>query len=259
MLPKRIVRRAIVCGKWPIDFLEHEHRSGGSVFGKSYLDEIDDHLADVSANATAMCFLLESLPEKLNVVEFFGGAGIQSLIIQEKIQPSKHIIIEQDDSCMAQLIQMFRENPNIALFQVDATQLIDAMVGDLFVLDWNSWTISHWSQWQRVWSRLIERNPAGVIWFDSSWSYFHMHRERYGKILRRKITDRESYTHALSNFFDKRLGYSISRTAYCPRGTYYLMQSSVIVANLSVVEKKVYPNSGGFVWTNERDAQASKQ
>ncbi len=252
MLPER-TREAIICGKWNINFLQHEPGRGGSTFSKSYLDEIDDHLSDASANATAMRFLLQGLPTKLEVVEFFGGAGIQSTIIQQTLQPSKHMIIENDYGCIAQLKQLFDSTPNVVVLQADARQLIEYMPADLFVLDWNSWTIQHWGEWRRPWSRLMERNPmAGVIWFDSSWSYFHMNREGYGQILRRKLTTREDYTRALSNFFNQRFGYLINRTAYCPRGTYYLMRPAGIVSDQfdgqAIVEMKAYPNSGGFVW-----------
>ncbi len=251
LLPVQPFRRAVICQRWTIDFLKHEHRSGGSAFGKSYLDEIDDHLADASANATAMNFLLELLPAKMDVVEFFGGAGIQSVIIQEQLQPRQHVIMEQDDACIRQLEMMFEDkDKDIVIFKSDATRLIGRMViGDLFVLDWNSWTISHWPKWKEAWGRLMERNPTGgVIWFDSSWSYFHMNRERYGKILKRKMTDRSSYSRALSNFFQKRFGYRITRAAYCPRGTYYLMQR---IAGTAMQELKAYPNSRGFVWQEE--------
>lgn len=240
-------REAIICGKWSINFLQHDHRSGRPTFEKSYLDEIDDHLVDASANATAMEFLLENLPQKLDVVEYFGGAGIQSTIIQELLEPNKHIILEKDDGCVRQLRWLFNFCPQVSIFQGDATQLIGYLDADVYVLDWNSWTIYHWSQWQQSWDLMMSRLPKAVIWFDSSWSYFHMNRERYGRRLRRKLTTRQSYTLALSSFFKKRYGYEIVRAAYCPRGAYYMLQGGISTL-VPKQEKRAYPNSGGFVW-----------
>lgn len=251
-----MIRTALICGTWEMEFDDHvpATRKGRPAGEVSWLDEIfGGSLAEVSAGTTAGLWLLEDLRPGLSYVEFFGGTGLHSCIIQSKLSPASHTIIEKDPACIRHLERVFAGRPGIRIIGGDSRPfMIEPVAGDppadVFLIDWSSWTVKHWPEWKTTFQALIDQGPEVVTLFDSAKPYLHFHRAIYGHILDREIFNMSDYTHGLSAFLNRELGWVVSKAAFCPRGTYYRIESALSVRDRPLDTLVVPSKNQGFVW-----------
>src|SRR3990172_11082854 len=96
-------RTGLICNRWEMEFEDYLHNAEdfGHVANIPYNHYLfGKKLELVSASTFSAYELLKGLPKKKRVVEFFGGVGLQSTIIQELLQPIDHTIIENDGNCI---------------------------------------------------------------------------------------------------------------------------------------------------------------
>jgi len=237
------VKTVLICGKWEMEFeIPSGESSRVSAEKKSYLAHIfGSQMEDISANMTAAAWTLEGLPRLNSCLDFFGGAGLRSLIVKKLYRPRRHTIIEQDLECLEHLRRVF---PPYVTVRVGNAWEQTGQRADLVLLDWNSWTVLHWQRRRAFLEDVFFRRPLAVEIFDSSKPYFHTNKAKYAKALRYQMETPQDYARGCSAFFLAMHGYSIARAAYTPRGAYYLLKPGT-----QILEEKIVPRgSGGFVW-----------
>ena len=237
------MKKAFICGQWEMEFETPANENFKvSSEKKSYLVHIfSSHMEDISANMTAASWTLEGLPHLNSCLDFFGGAGLRSLIVKKLYRPRRHTIIEQDLECLEHLRRVFP--PYIKVRSGDAWKQTGQRA-DLVMLDWNSWTILHWPLRRAFLEDVFLRQPLAVEIFDSSKSYFHVNKAKYSRVLRCRVETPQDYARGCSAFFLKEIGYSFAKAAYTPRGAYYLLKSGTQIMEERIVSR----GSGGFIW-----------
>ena len=104
---------ATICGKWKLPFyipLVDEDQT--SKHQRSYMHYVSQHSDLVAAKCNATQWLLGgilSIERKRWVSEYFGGAGIMSIIIRGMLEIESHYIGERDKQCVVQLRKAFRK------------------------------------------------------------------------------------------------------------------------------------------------------
>jgi len=232
LLPERLLRvlernaglkKALICGKWEMEFemVTGTGKSPGE--GESFMDRIQKRPQTVSDCVWGSYLLLRRLPTGLRWVEFFGGVGIQTTLIQNLLVPVSHLVIERDELCYRHLQRQF---PNVEIRHQDALEVLDSPpAADIYILDWNAWTIHHWDRWERHWKGLIEADPLGIIWWDTSKAFFHVNKNLYAQELHSEVRRPEDYARGFRHFLaDKFPAYALSTAVYCKFSTYYLLQ-----------------------------------
>ena len=225
---------------------EEQNTFKSSVEEDPFLNRIfGTRIEDISSSTSGGYQLLKDLPTDKRVIEFYGGAGVQSTIIRNLLRPKSHTIIERDPRCVEHLRKLFGHLPS-EIICGDARDFM-RMPADLYFLDWNTWTIAHWGKWDVYWKQVLSHDPVAFTWYDTGKPYFHTNKDLYSKILGRNVNSISEYSHALSEFLLSRYGYSLEKAVYCPRATYYLAMEG----RRSLQEFTIKRGSGGFVWITE--------
>lgn len=239
------LRKALICGKWKVEFENQLSKTKGSRENDPWINQLlGDRLEDVSCSTSGGYELLKDLPKELSVIEFYGGTGVQSTVIDQVLKPKNHVIIEQDEVCVRQLEHLFGNKKTVQIICGDAKQYMKDANADLYLLDWNTWTIAHWERWHELWGYLFSTNPVALSWYDTSRPYFHTNKKLYGKILDGEVTDFSQYTQGVSSLIEAKYGYALAKAVYCPRATYYLAMPTP----QKLQESHIQRGSGGFVW-----------
>src|SRR4051812_23189411 len=102
----------LVGGRWPLPLLPG---TGGHY---AYLE--------TASKKNEQCFLHLTrdfaTDGELSAVEYFGGVGIFSTIIQNRFQPWEHYIYDNDPDCVRQLQSAFHGRGNVLVQHGDARQ-----------------------------------------------------------------------------------------------------------------------------------------
>lgn len=186
----------LVCGKYPLELLPG---SGGHY---AYLNTVSQK------NAACFEHLIAGLPRVSIVVEYFGGVGQFSTILQQVCRPGSHYAFDLDPDCVRQLESI----PGVRASQGDAKQTMGTIAADLVVLDFAYATIKHHDEWP--WDRVFAKRPERVIWSDTAARRIGLHRDLYSKIFGTPIVSNEDYFRAYSKFVWARYGYSVTRVAH---------------------------------------------
>lgn len=188
--------QTLVCGEWP---LELQPGTGGHY---QYLSTAS------SKNASCFAHLVKDLPQGLSVVEYFGGVGQFSTVIQQLLSPSRHHAFDLDLDCVRQLQTI----PGILAAQGDAKETMGTIPSDLVVLDFAYATIKHHDDWP--WGKTLIEHPRYVVWSDTAARRIGLHRALYSKIFGTPILGNEDYYRAYSWYLWTRYGYRVTRVAH---------------------------------------------
>src|SRR3972149_10074496 len=118
-------KTALICNRWKMDFedyLQNDIDRNINPPWNYWMFSTSRNLEYVSAGTSAAYELLKDLPQGKKIVEFFGGTGLQSTIIQEILKPNRHIIVEKDSNCIRHLTENFQKKAEI--IQADSLGLI---------------------------------------------------------------------------------------------------------------------------------------
>ncbi len=185
-----------ICDQWPLKL-----RAG---FGGHFA------YLDTASKRNAACFLslLGGIPQGTSVVEYFGGVGIFSTIIQNVIRPTYHRAFDIDDDCVAQLQTLDRVGASYG----DAKQTMGTIDAQMVVLDFAVATAKHHDEWP--WGRVCSAKPNYIVWSDTALRRLGLHRELYSRIFGTPIVSHEDYVRAYSRLLWDRYGYSVTREAH---------------------------------------------
>lgn len=184
-----------ICDKWELPLLDG---SGGHY---QYLDS--------ASKKNASCFLeLVTGLQADSVVEYFGGVGIFSTIIQQVLAPSRHLVFELDGDCVTQL----RTIPGLVVSQGDAHETMGSVNGELVICDFPLCTLRTITEWPL--DRIAARHPRYIVVSDTSLRRLGLHRELYTKLSGEPVVTPADYVKVYSKFMWEHYGYSVSRVAH---------------------------------------------
>lgn len=238
--------KALVYDKWELNFKELKFEKGSKGDNQSFIERLvkgEEIAADtVLANTMVLEKFSKTAPPGLDVVELYGGAGFQTLALEELLQPKGHLVVERDEYCVQHLQEQF---PDVQVVQGNAEDYAH-IKADYYALDSNGWTINtlvtNKEHNKDMWEKIFAHKPLAIQFWDSSKSYFMANKELYGNQLGKKITSVPEYAKALSEYFLSNYGYSAAYVCYARYSTYYLLQPGVN----EMVEMKTSDATGGI-------------
>lgn len=119
-----------------------------------------------------------------SAVEYFGGIGAQSLMIQDLFKPSSHLSLEYSEEALR---HMQTHSP----LEVD-TRMADSYdpgnytAADLVGLDFGDltvWKTREGEKHRALLDRVFAGEPQAVVLTDVACRFMHLHRERYEALL----------------------------------------------------------------------------
>jgi hypothetical protein len=210
---------------------------------KWFLDYAVRSPQDAGVHLTAgwHCYqLVKELGIEVNsAVEFFGGIGAQSLMIQELFAPANHVVRDFSHEAVAHIKAQV---PGVYVHQADSYDPMWQHRADLVGLDFGDltvWKTRPGEPHRGLLDRVFEEEPKAVVLTDIACRYLHLHRERYDSILGTGASNTyELYLEALAGRLEEL--YSCRMV-----GGFYHRWSTVMV----LVPRKSRIPSGGFVPT----------
>lgn len=207
-----------VCERWPLPLLPG---SGGHY---RYLD--------TASKRNAQCFL--ELVDGLQIgsaVEYFGGVGIFSTIIQRLLEPQWHWVFELDSDCIAQLSTI----PNLQVTQGDAHETMGTIQADLVVCDFPMATLRTIEEWP--WHYVVARHPRYIVVSDTALRRLGLHRASYSKLAGETVVSFEDYVRVYGDFMWKNYGYSVTHVRHHVYSYFLLQPGKLDVAEIVKVTR----------------------
>jgi len=187
-----------ICDRWEMPLIEGK---GGHY---RYLD--------TASQRNAACFLElcnhMEVPAIHSVVEYFGGVGIFSTIIQQLFQPFEHHAFDLDPDCVAQLKTL----PGIQAAVGDAHETMGSIPADLIVCDLPVSTLRSIDEWP--WVHVAIHKPRYIVVSDTALRRLGLHRALYSKFAGSTVHSFEDYVKVYSEYMWKHYGYSITHVAH---------------------------------------------
>lgn len=183
---------------------------------KWFLDYVVRSPRDAGIHLTAgwMCYQLvkELGIEVKSAVEFFGGMGAQSMMIQDLFSPANHVVRDFSNEAVAHIKAQV---PGVYAHQADSYDPMWAHRADLVGLDFGDltvWKTRKGEAHRGLLDRVFEEEPKAVVLTDIACRYLHLHRERYDTILGRygSVATYESYLQALATYLLSLYGYRMA-------------------------------------------------
>lgn len=119
-----------------------------------------------------------------SAVEYFGGLGAQSLMIQELFKPEVHVVYDYSNEAVNHIDVHV---PNATVIQADSYDPVwNQPFADLVGLDFGDltvWKTREGEKHRALMDRVFAEDPKGVVLTDVACRYLHLHRERYETLL----------------------------------------------------------------------------
>lgn len=182
--------------KWFLDYVVRSPRDAGI------------HLT-AGLNAYLTVASLYPLGSMATAVEYFGGMGAQSMMIQEIFFPHTHRVLDYSQEAVDH-IQKQVEGPSL-IRQADSYDPVNTYRADLVGLDFGDltvWKTRDGEQHRGLLDRVFAGEPKGVVLTDIACRYLHLHRSRYESLLGAgTCATYETYLEALSDRLEALYGY----------------------------------------------------
>ena len=187
-----------ICNRWDLPLLKGE---GGHY---RYLD--------TASQRNAACFLElcnhMEVPAVRSVVEYFGGVGIFSTIVQQLFHPSQHWAFDIDPDCVAQLQTI----PGLAATAGDAHGTMGTIEADLVVCDFAVCTLRTVNEWPLI--QVTTRRPRYIVVSDTALRRLGLHRALYSRLAGVPVVSLEDYVRVYSKYMWELYGYSVTHVAH---------------------------------------------
>ena len=201
----------------------------------SFLYHVSRHFGTVQVHGAAQLLAVKYLQQRQDelgiksVVEFFGGVGIGTAIIQKVLRPESHIVYEIDDVCINHLKnQAFADR--ITVEMRDAKEAMLDSTADLMYLDFFSFSAYRLKDWRRQLDAVFFSEPTAVEITDTSIARLPLQKERYAKALGRTFDGREDYAMAFSDKITREYGYKLAYYAYRENACMVFLPKDKVVA-----------------------------
>jgi len=204
------IRRALICDKWEFPIID-----GQSGFFKH------TNISELSRRAICFEWLIDGVPKDKTVTEYFGGIGLQSVIIQNSMKPSRHSIFDIDPDCISQIASLYQDTEAVKVELQDAKEIMGTSDDDVIILDFPNMTAKHYSEWAEPLAAVFSKHPKLVEITDVGNRYLHLHRNLYSVLLGNNVDTIPDYIEAISRYLYSLYGYSVIKAAY-KSGTSYM-------------------------------------
>ena len=202
---------------------------------KWFLDYVVRSPRDAGVHLTAgwHCYqLIKKLGVEINsAVEFFGGMGAQSMMIQDLFAPQNHVVMDYSHEAVNHIkAQVY----GVYAHQADSYDPMWAHKADLVGLDFGDltvWKTRVGEAHRDLLDRVFEDEPKAVVLTDIACRYLHLHRERYESLLGLgTCASYDRYLEALAKRFRQLYGYDVVKgyshrwstvMVLMPKGTTY--------------------------------------
>jgi hypothetical protein len=178
--------------------------------------------------------------EVRSAVEFFGGLGAQSLMIQDLFAPRNHVVRDYSHEAVAHIKAQVQ---GVYAHQADSYDPMWQHRADLVGLDFGDltvWKTRKGEKHRGLLDRVFEEEPKAVVLTDVACRYLHLHRERYETLLGAgTCASYEAYLHAFAEYLRRLYGYVVMKG-------FWHRWSTVMV-----LVPKTFARYGGFVATPE--------
>lgn len=213
--------RLLINQAWPLEFPD-EYDEGDKT---SFLYWVHHHFPAVQVHAAAQLYCYKDLrdliktPKISTVVEFFGGSGIGTTIIQRLFEPQLHCVYDIDPACVKHL-QAQEFSDCVDVWQGDAHEVMleEADYPDyrlhLAACDFFSFSAYRIPEWREQFDAIFAKKPYGVQITDTSIARLPLQRKRYAEALGRDFTTTPEYLMAFSNWIWEHYGYVATSIAY---------------------------------------------
>lgn len=141
--------------------------------------------------------------EVRSAMEYFGGMGAQTLMIQELFQPADHMVYDFSDEAVAHIKSQLGGVVGVMVRQADSYAPDSFLTSDLVGLDFGDltvWKTREGEKHRGLLDRVFAGQPKAVVLTDVACRYLHLHRERYESFLGEGTC--ESYETYLESFAD---------------------------------------------------------
>jgi hypothetical protein len=154
------------------------------------------------------------------VIEYFGGLGTMSRIIQDVIHPPVHIVYDVDKFCVDYLRKYLGNGA-----QVEQGNFFDVVgiPANVAFLDVETFTLL---KMDALFIKALTRAFAcynTIVLVDTAVGKYHLNYEAYGNAFRTPVPTLEDYFKRLSDWYDTVFGWSILSVASHVRASYMLM------------------------------------
>lgn len=149
-----------------------------------------------------------------SVIEYFGGIGTTTAIINEVLKPRKHTILDIDPVC----IKILKDNyPDKNIVCTNSLEYKPDMVYDLSVLDYNKFTILH---------KFLDEpfKSDYIILTDSAIPKLHLNKKVYEDRFNIRVENAEDYANCYSKFIKERYNRYLTDFCYFNNACFLLFQ-----------------------------------
>lgn len=150
------------------------------------------------------------VPEADTAVEYFGGIGGQSHMINWLWSPRSHVVMDYSADAVAHIAVNV---PRVVALQADSYDPRNTAVGDIVGLDFGdltAWKTREGEKHRDLLDRVFLGEPKGVVLTDIACRYLHLHRERYETLLGPDTCGSYTqYLEALADRLEELYGYTM--------------------------------------------------
>lgn len=141
-------------------------------------------------------------------MEYFGGLGAQSLMIQDTFAPEDHVALDYS----AEAVNHIEVNvPGVRALQADSYDTTSYAPADIVGLDFGdltAWKTREGEKHRALLDRVFAGEPKGVVLTDVACRFLHLNRERYESLLGTGTCGSyPDYLYALANRLEELYGY----------------------------------------------------
>lgn len=195
------------------------------IIGKPYW--MKNSQSDLHYKILCLSELLPNIQAK-SVIEYFGGTGVSTALIDAHLKPETHTILEIDPTCINILKEGF---PDKNIIETNSLRYTPDHIYDLTVLDYNKFTILHKFMVHAF-------DSPYIILTDSSPRYFHLNAQHYAKRLKTEIKTLEDYAFYYREYVKNKYKRILTHFYYFSHASYLLFQKDDFPLKVKRIESK---------------------
>ena len=162
-----------------------------------------------------------------SVVEYFGGMGRSSVIIQEELRPKRHVVIDIDEKQYQHLNSLRSIYSSLFVYRDDAYGIAGGHPADFAALDFPYFTLTRLlkeAPFTKIIGAVTSKRPRYLEISDGALSRLHLNYAIYSEVAGTEVRTPEQYFQALSQTFLSKFNYGISFAAHFGRASALLLQ-----------------------------------
>jgi len=229
-----------ICNTWEVEIDEDIVERAKEEEGKK-IDNIP-HLAsltkgnadEINRHLYAFRDIAKDIEKGGKVIEFFGGSGFQTMIIQKIIQPNQHLVYDISEICVEHMKRMF-PGQFVDVRRADSFERFKIDKCDTAICDFNTFTALRLVDDRKVESslkKLLEREQLKYVTItDSSKTKMHLNNKVYQKWLDYEIENFVDYCKGFSRYLFKEFGFSVKKVNYHYGASILFLQRAPVPEN----------------------------